>query len=141
MKNFKIAILNGFEEVKSNSFSIDKLRLKKDSKLFFKELLGTTGMELSLTYFKPLEQMPFFHKHKENEEVYIVLKGKMEFTVDDEIIELNEGSSICVKPEGERYYKNPSLEDESLFLVIQAKKDSLTSSTIEDGCLVNREVR
>ena len=44
-------------------------------KQFVKDCIGTTGCEISFGTLNPGEAVPFFHSHKENEEVYIVLRG------------------------------------------------------------------
>lgn len=47
--------------------------------------------------------MPFYHKHRENEELYIFVKGQGEFKIDDEILEIKEGTVIRVAQEGKEF--------------------------------------
>lgn len=136
-ENYKVIHTNEFQEVKNHIFKVENTPIKKDSKLFLKDLLDLTSMEISLNVFKPNEEMPFFHKHKENEEVYIIVKGNAQFIIDEEIIDLKEGSIIKIKPDGARYYKNISDTEELILIVIQAKENSLKAKTIQDGYLVD----
>src|ERR1700733_2326123 len=79
---------------------------KAPGKVFLKDDLQCTGMEVSLNVFPPGISMPFYHKHRENEELYIFVKGKGEFKIDDEILEIKEGTVIRVAQEGERIWRN-----------------------------------
>ena len=51
-------------------------------KVFLKEALGLTGIEISWNCFPPGASIPFLHTHRENEEVYMFLSGSGEFMVD-----------------------------------------------------------
>ena len=53
-----------------------------------------TSIEMSVQLLKAGGEIPFDHKHKINEEVYVVIKGNGEFIVDDETIQGKEGSLI-----------------------------------------------
>ncbi|KAH0795276.1 cupin domain-containing protein [Histomonas meleagridis] len=66
----------------------------------------------------PAVQSPFFHSHKENEEVYIVIKGKGEYQVDDKVFPIEEGSVIRVGTGTSRAYKNTGTEP-SVVICIQ----------------------
>lgn len=137
INNYNLIHTNGFEDVRNSIFKIPNSSFKKEGKLFLHDLLALTSMEISINILKPYEEIPFFHKHKENEEVYIVVKGKVQFIIDEEIIDLKEGSIISIKPDGARYYKNTSSKDELILIVIQAKEQSLNQSSIKDGYLVD----
>ena len=98
--------------------------------------LGLTGCEVSLNSTPAGKFAPFVHSHKQNEEVYIIVKGKGTFHVDGEEFPIQEGSAIRVAPDGKRAIK---AGDETLvYICIQAKKDSLTQATMEDG-IINEE--
>ena len=43
-----------------------------EGKAFVKDMLGTTSVELSFGTLAPVTSVPFFHHHKQNEEVYVV---------------------------------------------------------------------
>lgn len=42
--------------------------------------------------------MPFGHTHRDQEEVYVVLRGSGRMTIDDEIVDLAEGDMVGVAP-------------------------------------------
>lgn len=113
---------------------------KARGKVFLKDLLHCTGMEISLNSFPPGIAMPFHHKHKENEEVYIFVKGAGQFQVDDTTIEVREGTIIRVAQEGVRIWRNNSSEN-LYYICIQAKAGSMESSMIEDGVRVDQPIR
>ena len=54
------------------------------------------GETLGVSYLKldPGFRMPFGHKHAEQEEVYVVLRGSARVKVEDEIVELGELDAI-----------------------------------------------
>jgi len=109
-------------------------------KLFLKDILGLTGMEVSLNVLSPDSQVPFYHKHKRHEELYVFIKGTGQFQVDDKIIEIGEGTVIRVATGGERTWRNNSGED-LYYIVIQAPEDGFEGGSIEDGEGVKRKVR
>lgn len=104
-------------------------------KLFLKELLGLTGMEISINKLKTGEEIPFYHRHKENEELYIFIKGKGQFQVDGNMFDVQEGSVVRVVPEGVRAFRNNSSED-LYFIAVQAKTGSFSGESISDGVCV-----
>ncbi|MHB1956392.1 MAG: cupin domain-containing protein [Sulfobacillus sp.] len=108
-------------------------------KVFLSELLGLTGMEVSLNCLVAGETMPFTHRHHEHEELYVFVGGHGQFQVDDLIIPVHEGTAIRVSPQGERAWRNNSTVD-LYYMVIQAKADSLTETTFHDGELVSNTV-
>ena len=40
-------------------------------KLFLRNLLGSAGLEVSLNVLPPGKGVPFLHRHRENDEVYL----------------------------------------------------------------------
>ena len=54
------------------------------------------GETLGLSLFKlaPNFRIPFGHKHKAQEEVYVIVKGSARVKVDDEIVELGQWDAI-----------------------------------------------
>lgn len=57
------------------------------------------------------------HRHKEQEEVYFVASGKLQFKLNDEIVELERGAAVRVPPETWRSVWNEELEDAELIIV------------------------
>ena len=104
-------------------------------KLFLKDVLGTTGSEISFGTLEPRQAVPFFHAHKQNEEVYIVLTGVGNFQVDNEVFPIEAGSVVRVSAAGVRSLQCTS--DESMrYICIQSKTDSLEQCTRKDGVIV-----
>lgn len=130
--NFSFIDFGPFEKVDQYLFKHPKLTEEVAGKQFLKEELGLTSMEVSLNKFPAGTSMPFSHKHRENEELYLFLKGKGEFCVDGDWFEVQEGSAIKVAPNGVRTWRSSSSE-ELLFIVIQAKAGTLAAGSIQDG--------
>jgi mannose-6-phosphate isomerase-like protein (cupin superfamily) len=105
---------------------------EKSSKQFLRDGLGLTGMEMSLTAFPAGLTMPFFHSHKQNEELYVIVRGEGKMQLDEQVIDVREGSVIAVKPNTSRCIK-ASPESELVYICIQAKEGSLEQCTKEDG--------
>ena len=57
------------------------------------------------------------HRHIEQEEIYFVLSGKLQFKVDDDIFELERGDAIRIAPETARSVWNDEHEDGELIIV------------------------
>ena len=108
-------------------------------KCFLRERLNLTGMEVSLNVLASGEGIPFYHKHRENEELYIFIKGRGQFQVDGKVFCVEEGSIVHVAPEGMRAYRNNSSQN-LYFIVVQAKAGSITGESISDGIGVGTSV-
>ena len=103
-------------------------------KAFVKDILGTTSVELSFGTLAPGESVPFFHHHKQNEEVYVVLSGEGVFILDGEEEPVASGSIVRVAPEVSRNTKctgNVPL----VYICIQGKAGSLEQYTMTDGVI------
>ena len=61
---------------------------------FARSALGGKTLGLSLMKLGPNFRMPFGHKHAEQEEVYVVVRGSARVKVEDEIVELGEWDAI-----------------------------------------------
>lgn len=108
-------------------------------KVFLKELLGLTGMEISFGVMPPRAAASFKHKHKENEEVYLFLRGSGQMLLDDVPVDVAPGTAVRIAPEGVRTWRSTS--DEPLFyVVIQAKEGTLTQWTLTDGVGVHEPI-
>ncbi len=108
-------------------------------KLFLKDALGFTGCEISLNSMTPGANMPIYHQHQQNEEVYIFIQGKGQIQVDDEAIDVEEGTIVRIAPNGERTWRNNS--NESLFyIIIQVRENSLTQYGLGDAIVPEKKV-
>jgi mannose-6-phosphate isomerase-like protein (cupin superfamily) len=56
------------------------------------------------------------HRHKTQEEIYYVLSGKLEFKLEDEVIEVGPGTAVRVAPEVARSVWNEGPEDAHLII-------------------------
>lgn len=139
-RNYTVAHLGPFEKLNQYKFSHEGLPFEIEGKVFLNDLLKLTGAEVSLNRVAPNTGMPFCHRHKVNEEIYIFIRGRGEFQVDGETIPVSEGSVISVAPHGSRCWRN--LTNESLhFIVIQAPAGQYKSgASISDGVAVNGPV-
>lgn len=100
-----------------------------DRKLFVGKPLGFTGMEVSLNRVPPGQGVPFMHRHRLHEEMYLFLRGQGEFQVDDTLFPVQAGTVVRVDPEAVRGWHNTG-SDDLYCIVIQANAGSLTG---DDG--------
>lgn len=103
-----------------------------EGKVFLKDATQATGTEISFNMLPPKTEQPYFHIHRKNEETYIILKGFGFFQVDDECFGIKEGSVIRVAPAGRRGIRNDS-DETMIYMVVQAKENSLEEHTTADG--------
>jgi mannose-6-phosphate isomerase-like protein (cupin superfamily) len=101
-------------------------------KMFLRSFLGSAGMEISLNVVPPGKGMPFLHRHKLNEEVYVIVGGSGQFLVDGECIDVQEGSLVRISPAGERAWRNNS-DAPMYFICIQYRADSAVEGRTHDG--------
>lgn len=130
--NFSMVRLGGVHDLHNYGLKHPLMPVATRGKVFLKELLGLTAMEISFGVMPAGRSIPFYHKHKTNEEVYLFLRGKGQVRIDDEVMDVDEGTAVRVAPGGVRSWRNTGDED-LFYVVIQAKEDSLTAWTISDG--------
>lgn len=75
-----------------------KLKTAIFGKLFLEDLTGTTGTGILFNISLPHTEIPYFHRHIDNEETYIIQKGSDDFQIDDDCFPVREGSVVCVSP-------------------------------------------
>jgi mannose-6-phosphate isomerase-like protein (cupin superfamily) len=61
---------------------------------FARSDLGGATLGLSLMKLAPDFRIPFGHKHENQEEVYVIVRGSARIKVEDEIVELGEWDAI-----------------------------------------------
>ena len=105
-----------------------------EGKAFLKEVIGTTGMEVSFGSLAPGQAVPFFHHHKLNEELYIVLSGEGIFTLDGNEVPVQSGSVVRIAPAVSRCTKCTG-EVPLIYICIQAQEGSLQQYTMGDGVI------
>lgn len=102
-----------------------------------KEVLGLTGAEISSNQMAPDAAVPFVHRHRQNEEIYLVRRGSGQFWLDGRIINLIPGDCLRVAPETSRCLRaGPDGLD---YLCIQVAAGSLQAWTREDGYLTDEQ--
>jgi quercetin dioxygenase-like cupin family protein len=57
------------------------------------------------------------HRHREQEELYLVLAGKLQFKLDDDLVEAGRGTAIRIAPEVVRGVWNDEPEDAEIVIV------------------------
>ena len=139
--NFTTVNLGELEGLDNYKFSHPSLPFEVEGKVFLNPLLGLTSAEVSLNKLPPQESMPFHHKHKQNEETYIFIKGNGEFQIDDQRFPISEGTVIRVAPDGVRCWRNLSSEP-LYYIVVQAPMGAYhENNTIRDGMTVQKPVQ
>ncbi len=121
MTNFKNAEIGKLEEVGKNYENV---------KAFLHDLLGLTSCEISVSSMPKGIKLPFNHKHKQNEEIYIFLKGEGTMTLDNETIEVKEGSCVKVLPSAIRTMES---KIDLQYICVQAKENSLEQFGLGDA--------
>ena len=139
MQQYKHKKVGNLSDLDQYVFDPENSPLRLESKLFLKDLMDLTSMEVSLNKNAPGTGMSFFHKHHLNEELYLFIKGTGEMQINGERFEVSEGSVIKVEPEASRSWWNTGSED-LFYVIIQARKGSMDTSTGDDGALVDGEV-
>ena len=82
------------DEVKERSSEPESLQMR-----FTRDVLGSSELGVSRFRFAPDARMPFGHRHREQEEVYVVVSGSGRLKLDDERVEVAPWDVIRVAPE------------------------------------------
>jgi uncharacterized cupin superfamily protein len=72
---------------------------------FARESLGLAELGLSYQRLAPNFRMPFGHKQKEQEEVYVLLSGSARLKLDDDVVELKQWDVVRVPREVTRNFE------------------------------------
>jgi mannose-6-phosphate isomerase-like protein (cupin superfamily) len=73
------------------------------------------------------------HRHKTQEEIYFVMSGRLQFKLEDEIVELGKGGVVRVGPDVARSVWNDEPEDAELIIVSTRIDDGRSDvETVED---------
>jgi mannose-6-phosphate isomerase-like protein (cupin superfamily) len=138
-KSYTVAQLGRLKDWGHHSFTHSALPLPVPGKGFVKDVLSLSAMEVSVNNVPAGAAIPFYHRHRANEELYVFLSGHGEMQVDGDMIAVTEGSAVRVAPKGKRAWRNTG-EDALVFLVIQARAGSLAHGDISDGEIIPGEV-
>jgi len=135
-KPFDVFQAGAWSDLTQHSFQ-PKPDLKVDGKCFLGQRVGLNGAEVSLNRFPAGAAMPFFHKHKKNEELYIFVGGVGEMVIDDERIPVREGTVVRVSRPAARIWRNTSDQD-LYFIIVQYRQSDDAVTDITDGEIVSR---
>ncbi len=97
------------------------------------DTLKLSGAEVSINHLPAGTVIPFYHKHKENEEIYIISKGKGFMEIDGENVPLEAGDVLRIDPAAKRKLH---VEEDMTEICIQVKAGSLTQWTMTDAEIV-----
>ncbi len=131
-KNYTAIHCGPFNQLEQYAFKHPLRNRPFNGKLFAKDHLGLNSMQISYTKLPAGASVPFTHKHKENEELYIIVSGKGQVLVDEDIIDVEEGSTIRVALDGDRCLRASS-DTDLIYICLQAKDGSLRQDTFDDG--------
>jgi mannose-6-phosphate isomerase-like protein (cupin superfamily) len=70
-----------------------------------------------------------WHSHEAEDELFLVLQGRLRIEMEDRVVELNEGEMFVV-PKGVRH--NPIAEQECCILLIERKSTKHTGDTVTE---------
>jgi len=68
-----------------------------------------------------------WHSHEQEDEMFLVLAGRLRIELEDGVVELGEGE-LFVVPKGVRH--NPVAEEECLLLLVERKSTQHTGATV-----------
>lgn len=139
-KNYTAVNLGCLDELMEHGLIHPKSGEEIRGKVFLKEATKATGTEISFNSLPPNTSLSYFHIHNEDEETYIILKGKGDFQVDNDCFPIEEGSVIRVAPAGVRGMRNSS-DEPMIYIVIQSKADSLKQYSSVDGERVEHKAK
>ncbi|WP_304231270.1 cupin domain-containing protein [Phocaeicola plebeius] len=114
--------------------------VKIPGKVFGGTILGATGGEFSFQLFQPGTESGFLHTHKQHEELYFFLSGTGEFQVDGQVFPVQEGSVVCVSPDGRRSVRNNGTSPLTM-LCVQYRGNTFTAEDASDGEILNEPVK
>lgn len=109
-------------------------------KVFVGSALQTTGCDMSFQMFPVGSESGFLHTHKQNEEVYIFIKGEGEFQVDGTVFPIAEGSVVRVSPNGKRSVRNNGKEPLIMICIQYRAGESVGSVNASDGQIIEGKV-
>ena len=105
-----------------------------DGKVFIKDQIKASSCEISFGTLKPQNTVPFFHSHKENEEIYGILSGNGKAIMDGEEISLSTGDWLKIAPAAKRQFFASDISGIT-YICIQVKENSLEHFTAEDAVI------
>jgi mannose-6-phosphate isomerase-like protein (cupin superfamily) len=138
---FTAAHLGGLERLDHYELKVPQLERPLRGKVFLKSVLGLTGMEASLTSLPAGAAIPYLHRHRAHEELYVFVAGRGQMQVDGRTFDVAEGSVVRVAPGGARSIR-AAAGGALRYLCIQAREGSMPDhEAAEDGAVVREPLR
>ncbi len=131
-QNYSVCDIGDFEDITQYTMENKEINLQIPAKIFLNKALNLTGAEISFGSLPAEIDYVSNHKHKENEEIYIILSGKGSIKIEEREINLQKGSIVKVKTGVARAMKS-SKNEAITYLCIQVKEDSLENYTLTDA--------
>ncbi len=138
--HFTAVNLGPLAQLDQYTYKHPALPRETEGKVFLNQLLGLTSSEISINKLPPRTLMPFYHKHRLNEEIYLFLKGEGEFQIDDKVLSIREGTVVRVSQEGARCWRNTSETEDLYYVVVQARAGTYEGDTVADGVGIQKRV-
>ncbi|MBP7462085.1 MAG: cupin domain-containing protein [Candidatus Delongbacteria bacterium] len=135
-KDFTVASIGRLDDLSGFSYLHPGMKQSVPGKVFTGKMMASTGAEISFQAMPAGTEIPFYHRHHQNEEIYIFLRGQGQFLLNDRQYDDQEGTMIRVAPGVRRSRRNHS-DSDLVFMVIQTRQDSLESYETSDGIGVN----
>jgi mannose-6-phosphate isomerase-like protein (cupin superfamily) len=129
--NYTTYNVGSFDNLLPDNQLIHSSENKLIDNLFVGEKIGSKSVEISFHVIPPQSGSTSLHGHRQNEEIYLFLKGTGHFQVDNEVFSVTEGTIVRVSPNGERAWKNSS-DSTMVFMAIQVRKGLLNYFTHQD---------
>jgi mannose-6-phosphate isomerase-like protein (cupin superfamily) len=134
--HFTAGHLGAIDQLDRYELTVPQLDRPLRGKVFLKAVLGLTGMEASVTSLPAGRAIPYLHRHRAHEELYLFVAGRGQMQVDGETFEVAEGSVVRVAPGGARSIR-AAAEAPLRYVCVQAREGSMPDGeAADDGELV-----
>ncbi len=130
-RSFTVARLGRLGEVDRFELTLPQFKRSMRGKVFLKGILGLTGIEASVTKLPAGAAIPFLHRHRAHEELYLVLGGRGQMQVDGETFDVEEGTAVRVATGGARGIR-AAADGELSYVCIQAREGSMADAEAAD---------
>ncbi len=111
-----------------------KVSIAEDARTELHDRLNLTGAEISINLLPAGTSVPFVHAHKQNEEIYAIVKGEGTAVIDDERVDVKAGDWLRIAPQAKRRFF-ASAESAIQYICIQVRQNSLEGYTVTDAVL------
>jgi mannose-6-phosphate isomerase-like protein (cupin superfamily) len=102
---------------------------------FFTDHLGSEQLAFTHRVMPPKSggKGAYGHRHKTQEEIYFVISGTLQFKLDDDIVDVGDGSAVRVAPNVVRSIWNDGPEDAQLVICSVRLDDPRADGEIVEG--------